>query len=376
MKRTLRKPLTISKQPRMLQFQEVTINRVVRILSFSAVFLLVFNLAVIPMIMAPRKPKISAKDSVRISNIVREVLREYNIEENSLSAVDTLTEVLTPAEFPFYNFYSNVRARLQKKGGEVVGCKKVRSSLILMSVGKRGVAVEHFLFKPRKASRATGNAVAAIIIDDFGYSFNKMTRDFLTMEVPLTISIIPGLDYSQKVSNAAGVNRKEVIVHMPMEPLNEPFKDQGYYLLCSQDAGTISMRIKKAFSELPGADGLNNHQGSKATADERVMKSVMSSLKSLNKYFIDSSTSTGSVAFRTARQNGVRCSRNEQFIDAKDDPAFIRSQLTAMAEKAKKDGKVIAIGHARKNTLAVLKQMLPKLQSMGVTIVPASQLVH
>jgi polysaccharide deacetylase 2 family uncharacterized protein YibQ len=373
MKRARRKPLTQSEPPPTQRLQEVVSNRAVRILSLSATLLLVFNLAVVPMMLTPRRPKISAKDSVRISGIVRDVLKEYNIEENSLSVVDTLTVVPTPAEFPFFTFYADVRARLQKKGGDVVECKKVRS-LILMSVGKRGVAVEHFLFKPRKVSRASANA--AIIIDDFGYSFNKMTRDFLTMDVPLTISIIPGLDYSQKVADAAGVNRKEVIVHMPMEPLNEPFKDQGYYLLCSQDAGTISMRIKKAFSELSGADGMNNHQGSKATTDERVMKSVMISLKNINKYFIDSSTSTGSIAYRTARQNGVRCSRNELFIDAKDDQAFIKSQLTAMVEKAQKDGQVIVIGHARKNTLAVLKQTLAKIEMMGVTIVPASQLVH
>jgi polysaccharide deacetylase 2 family uncharacterized protein YibQ len=374
MKRARRNPLTTLDPPQTWQWQEVISDRTVRILSLSAVFLLVFNLAVIPMMLTPRKPKISTKDAVRISGVVRDVLQEYNINAASLSVVDTLTEVPILAEFAFYDFYSDLRARLKKNGGEIIECKKVRSSLILMSVGKRGVAVEHFLFKPRRVSRAPANA--AIIIDDFGYSFNKMTRDFLTMEVPLTISIIPGLDYSQKVADAAGVNRKEIIVHMPMEPLNEPFKDHGYILLCSQDAGTISLRIRKAFSELPGANGLNNHQGSKATSDERVMKSVMASLKSLDKYFIDSYTSTGSIAYRTARQNGVRCSRNEMFIDAKDDRAFIKNQLMAMVEKAKKDGQVIVIGHARKNTLTVLKDTLPKITAMGVTIVSASQQVH
>jgi polysaccharide deacetylase 2 family uncharacterized protein YibQ len=375
MKRARRKLLIPSEPPPTERLQDVVSNRAVRILSFSAVLLLAFNLAVIPMMLTPRKPKIGSKDAVRISGIVRDVLQEYNIETGSLTVVDTLTEVPIAAEFPFYNFYSDLRTRLKKSGAEILECKKIRSSLTLMSVGRRGVAIEHFLFKPRRISRAsTGNA--AIIIDDFGYSFNKMTRDFLTMDAPLTISIIPGLDNSQKVADAAGVNHKEIIVHMPMEPLNEPFKDHGYILLCSHDAGAISMRIRKAFAEMPGANGLNNHQGSKATADERVMKNVMVSLKSINKYFIDSYTSTGSLGYRTARQNGVRCSRNELFIDAKDDPAFIKSQLTAMVQKAKKDGQVIVIGHARKNTLNVLNEMLPKIKAMGVTLVSASQLVH
>lgn len=373
MKRAHRQPSGSASQ-QLFALQDITENRTVRILSLTAVVLFFVNLAVIPMILTP-KPKISAKESAKIGGIVREVLQAYDIDAAALSVVDTLTEVSTPANFQFFDFYNDVRARLQKDGAGVIEVKRTRSSLIIMSVGKRGVPVEHFLFKPRRVSRAPSGNVA-IIIDDFGYSFNKTIREFLTMDVPLTISIIPGLEYSRKVADAAGVNRKEVIVHMPMEPLNEPFKDDGYILLTGHDAGTISMRLRKAFADLPIAAGLNNHQGSKATGDARVMSAAMATLKQLDKFFVDSSTGPESVVGRTAKQAGVRSGRNELFLDAKDDASFIRSRLAETAERAKKGGHVIVIGHARPRTLAVLKEMLPKLTAMGVTVVPVSQLLN
>lgn len=373
MKRALRQPRSTSRQ--LPALQEIAENRTVRILSLAATVLLIFNLAVIPMVQKPHKPKISAKESSKIGGMVREVLQAYDIDLSTLSVVDTLTEVPVPADFQLYDFYNDVRVRLKKGGAEVIEVKRARSSQIVMSVGKRGVPVEHFLFKPRRISRATSGSVA-IIIDDFGYSFNKTIRDFLTLEAPLTISIIPGLDYSRKVADAAGINRKEVIVHMPMEPLNEPFKDDGYILLTSHDAGTISMRLRKAFAELPVAAGLNNHQGSKATGDARVMSAAMATLKQLNKFFVDSSTGPESVVERTAKQAGVRSARNELFLDAKDDAQFIRNRLLETAERAKKNEHVIVIGHARSRTLAVFKEMMPKLTAMGVTVVPVSQLLN
>jgi len=372
MKRAVRQFNLPAKRLKRSKYFIVPNDRLLWILAGLFIVLLVFNLLVIPAICSPRTPKINHREAVRISGIVRNTLELYEIDENRLVTVDTLTEVTVPQDFPFYRFYKELRKQLAEAHAEIIDCKKSRSTQLLLTVGKGNVAIEHFIFKFRQVARRTSRA--AIIIDDFGYSFNQMVRDFLGLEYDLTISVIPGLAYTQKIADAADVHKKEVIVHMPMEPLNESYQDRGYTLLSGQDAGVISVRLRKAFTEIPIAVGMNNHQGSKVTADAVMMKNVMLVLAKLDKFFIDSRTNTNSIACQAARKAGVKTAENNMFIDVTDNSDAIQKQLLHMAEKAQESGRIIVIGHAHKNTLKALERTLPKIRSMGVEIVPVSHL--
>ncbi|MDZ7369577.1 MAG: divergent polysaccharide deacetylase family protein [candidate division KSB1 bacterium] len=344
-------------------------KRLARILSISAVVLLVLRLT----LFSSSVPRFGSKDIKRIDAVVAELMTEYGISAPTTVSGDTLSEVVIPQQFPLYDLMAQLRNRLESRGYEITEVRK-QGATTLVSVGKNGKAAKHFRFK--KGEARSGEGALAIIIDDFGYAFNSTIRDFLAFEAPLTLSILPGLDYTSRVAEAAQLHRKEVIIHLPMEPLNEPYKDDGYILLTRHDPGMISLRIRKAFAEVPQAVGMNNHQGSKATADMRTMQATMETLKALGKYFIDSSTSTQSIAYRTARRGGVPCGRNSLFIDAEEDEQTIRERLRTAAEKAQKGERLIVIGHARPLTLQVLKQMLPRIQASGVQIVPVSQLVN
>ncbi len=342
-------------------------KRLIVLLSISALLLLLLNLFLPRNVSRPP----SRRDRQKISAVVGRVLQQHGLEKQTAGGDSVIVIMRRSDSFP--DIYAALQRALAPEGAEIVDCRKLGSSYLL-TCGKGGAAAKHYFFRPASEEQQRGSLT--LIIDDFGYSFNRTVRDFISLDAPLTVSVLPGLDYSLRVAQAAAKEGKEVIVHLPMEPVDEPFKDDGYIILTRHDADVISNRVRKAFAAVPTAAGLNNHQGSKATADRRTMSAVMETLKSMDKFFVDSRTSTRSVALQAAKEAGIRCARNEFFLDAEDDEAFIRRRLKAAASAAAEGHRVVVIGHVREKTLAVLQEMLPTIRAQGVVLLPASQAVN
>ena len=208
-----------------------------------------------------------------------------------------------------------------------------------------------------------GNIV--IIIDDFGYRDDIVSEGFLSLDADITFAIIPGHQNSKVFAAKADQNGYEVIVHMPMESTNETRGEKEYKLTTSMTSDEIESRVEKVISEFPEAVGMNNHQGSKATSDKRIMNIVGNVLKRHGKYFIDSRTSSETVAETTMRSRGVPTIRRHVFLDNENQKNKIREQLYKLADKAELKGLAVGIGHAKANTLKVLKQEIPRLKEHG-----------
>ena len=198
-------------------------------------------------------------------------------------------------------------------------------------------------------------------------------KEFILFPKRITLSIIPGLKESTQVAREAQLAQKEVLIHMPMEPLEEKYSDEGFTILTGQDPGIVRLRIRRACSVLPMSVGINNHLGSKATADVDLMRVVMSEIKTTGRFFVDSRTSPESVALSVAKSMKLRAAANQVFLDVEDDEEFISGQLKKLAELATTKGKAIAIGHVRKKTLHVLKSELPALEARGIELVFVSE---
>ena len=208
-----------------------------------------------------------------------------------------------------------------------------------------------------------GNIV--IIIDDFGYRDDNVSEGFLSLDADITFAIIPGHQNSKVFAAKADQNGYEVIVHMPMESTNETRGEKEYKLTTSMTSDEIESKVEKVISEFPEAVGMNNHQGSKATSDKRIMNIVGNVLKRHGKYFIDSRTSSETVAEITMRSRGVPTIRRHVFLDNENQKNKIREQLYKLADKAELKGLAVGIGHAKTNTLKVLKQEIPRLKEHG-----------
>jgi polysaccharide deacetylase 2 family uncharacterized protein YibQ len=128
---------------------------------------------------------------------------------------------------------------------------------------------------------------------------------------------------------------------------------------------------------VPGAVGINNHEGSALTENKEAMKFLMAELKARNLMFLDSFTSAKSVAYSTAREFGLKSAKRDVFLDNEsDNPASIRKQLDELVDIARKNGSAIGIGHPHPATIIELRKWLADAGGHGVEIVPVSKLMN
>lgn len=220
-------------------------------------------------------------------------------------------------------------------------------------------------------------SLIAIVIDDLGQDV-KQAKEVLALSGKVTVAVLPGLAQSKNVANLAKQAGHEVLLHMPMEPLKNHEK--------TQTPGTLSadmtpMAFLTAVSDdvesVPGAIGVNNHEGSALTENKEAMKFLMAELKTRNLFFLDSLTNAKSVAYATAIEFGMKAAKRDVFLDNEgDNPEYIRRQLDELVEIARNHGKAIGIGHPHPVTLRELRKWLAGTNSQGIEIVPVSRLMQ
>ncbi len=228
---------------------------------------------------------------------------------------------------------------------------------------------------PSPTPRATPGAfTVAIIIDDCG-QWLLTERGFVALPIPLTLSVLPHVRYTAQIAQEAAAAGKGIMLHLPMEPLARDTAGAGEITTDMTDA-QIATQTEDDIAQVPLAKGLNNHEGSKASADTRVMRDVIAIVKAHDLFFIDSRTNAKTVAAQVAREAGVSEASRNVFLDDSADVAYTEKMLERAVTIAKRNGSAIAIGHPKATTLAALQAMYPKMQAEGVQFVLASELTH
>ena len=229
---------------------------------------------------------------------------------------------------------------------------------------------------PDVTAQVPMRGVIGLIIDDFGYRNDHVSNGFLNLSGKLTYAIIPGHEYSQLFSKKAYDAGYEIIVHMPMENIGKTYGEEEYALMSYFQDDEIKDRINSAFDQLPESIGLNNHQGSRGTADSRVMTLLAGVIKEKKKFFIDSRTTRNSLAETTMRKYNVQTNKRDIFLDNELDEEIINTQLLKLAELSEEKGIAIGIGHVKPQTLSVLEREIPVLQKKGFRFELVSRLVY
>lgn len=214
----------------------------------------------------------------------------------------------------------------------------------------------------------------AIVLDDWGYNTNNVS-DLFNIGEPITISVLPNLPFSKKIASQAAGNNIEAILHLPLEPNDSnkpPEKDTIYTYMNQKD---VLSRLESALDSVPGAKGVSNHMGSKATEDEKLMRLIFTRLKKNKLYFLDSLVTNNSVCWKVASKVGIKFTERSVFLDNNNNPEYIMVQLRQLLKISKLKGTGVGIGHDRALTIKTLKEMLPVFKREGVKLVYLSELV-
>jgi polysaccharide deacetylase 2 family uncharacterized protein YibQ len=222
---------------------------------------------------------------------------------------------------------------------------------------------------------SVGGPKVAIIIDDCGYSV-KRCESFLDMPIPLTISILPMTPHAKEIEAQARAAGKNVLLHLPMEPESADKHPGPGEILTQMSDSQIQDQVEADLNSVPDVPGANNHMGSKATSDPRVMRDVLEVFKLRHLFFIDSMTTYTTVAATTAHDLGIPTARRDVFLDDLHTVPYIEGQFAQLERVALKQGTAIAIGHPFAQTAQALAHEIPILEAAGITFVPAQTLVR
>ncbi len=219
-----------------------------------------------------------------------------------------------------------------------------------------------------------GRPMIAVVIDDMGVDRGRSTR-MLRLPGPLTMAY---MTYARDLPRQARAARRmghELLLHVPMEP-EDGGEDAGpNALVVAEGAAEIGRRLDWGLRRLSGYVGISNHMGSRFTADDRAMAVVMETLQRRGLLFLDSLTTTATVAIAQARRYGVPAVSRHVFLDNERTPEAVRRALAETEAEARRRGYAVAVGHPHDVTREALADWLPRLARRGFVLVPLSAVV-
>ncbi|MGE0739662.1 divergent polysaccharide deacetylase family protein [Sulfurimonas sp.] len=217
----------------------------------------------------------------------------------------------------------------------------------------------------RKIATGSQKPKLAIIIDDVSASSHVLS--IKSLHLPITMSFLPP-SKSRPNSHTLAAKEDFYMVHLPMEA--QSFKAEEPMTLRVDDSHTkILQRIEELKQLFPRVRYINNHTGSKFTADEAAMDRLITVLKSQNIAFIDSRTTGGSKAQKVSRKYDLEYMGRDVFLDHQMDKNYIVAQIKKAIQIAKKHGSAIAIGHPHANTIAALGESKSLLKEVELVLV-------
>ncbi len=214
----------------------------------------------------------------------------------------------------------------------------------------------------------------AIVIDDVGYD-DKVFRKFIELGVPVTFSILPGERYSKYIAREARQLKYEVMLHLPMEPHGSWSNPGERAILSKMSREEMLRQLSQDLDAVPYVSGVNNHMGSLLTEDSNAMQVVLEEIHKRGLFFLDSRTSPRTVAYSVAKSFGIKSESRDVFLDNNADIGYIKGQIDKAIRIAKKNGEATAIGHAKLETAAAIREKLPDFEREGIELVAVSRVL-
>ncbi|OFW83616.1 MAG: hypothetical protein A2018_04120 [Alphaproteobacteria bacterium GWF2_58_20] len=212
----------------------------------------------------------------------------------------------------------------------------------------------------------------AILIDDMGVNRHN-SEAMMELDSAVSLSFLPYADNLLDQVDKASDKGHEIWLHLPMEPVGKA--DPGPNALkVDMSPETLRQTLMINLDSFSGYVGVNNHMGSRLTADASAMEIVMPELAHTGLLFLDSLTTGKSVARRLAQENGIPFHARDVFIDHEETAESAQGALAHLENLARKNGTGIAIGHPKAETISALAAWIPTLGEKGLVLVPLSRL--
>lgn len=250
--------------------------------------------------------------------------------------------------------------------------KRVLGIIIIFVLAMAVLSI--FTSKPKKVVKTAPlvKGKIAIVLDDWGYNLSDL-EIVDQIKYPFTAAVLPEASNTKKVAEGLHARGYEIILHLPMEPEERNGLEKNTVTV-SLTKPEILKILDRNLADVVYAQGISNHMGSRATQDTRTMSIIFAELKKRRLFFLDSYVTPKSICRDLARKMSLNSFRRDVFLDNIEEKEYIKRQIYILKNKARLKGFAIGIGHDRRVTLEVLKEVMPKLAKEGYKFVFLSEL--
>lgn len=313
-------------------------------------------------------------NSLRTAGVIRTGIKIKSRAENNLKLLDIKAKINSQIPIALVNYY--ISEICTKAGGKIIESSETKSGKELKIV--IGIKDNPFCTIKIEFTKDAPieTAYVALLIDDFGILPVEKANKFFAIGMPFTASILPFEKYSTYIIRELDKYPQiERFVHLPMEPINYPAVDPGPgAVLTSLTDRQIQERVKIAIERVPGAVGVNNHMGSKATADRTVMYQVLRQIQQTGLFFVDSRTTIYTVSEDVAQEIGVPATRVDYVLDPPGvSPEEVQKRLiTSIFESRTKPASILNC-HLSDTLFLAISGLLPQIKRCGVKFITVSE---
>jgi polysaccharide deacetylase 2 family uncharacterized protein YibQ len=327
-----------------------------------------------------------------VDRAMDEVFRSEGVDRSALVGLAPQGEpaeirVPVPTEASLTRVHVEVTRAVEAAGAHVfeafeTGGDPEAPAAVDLRLGTDGEVTHRVTLRQEPPRRADAHEAPriAVVFDDLGYTMDGLAGELLQLPARLTFAVIAGLPETDEFAAAARSRGHDVILHVPMEPMDPRRHDPGRNALLVELAPEENLRrLRAQLDGVRGYSGVSNHMGSRFTADPELMELVLREIRRRDGglFFLDSSTTPYSAVAGAARSAGLAHLRNNVFLDGGDEGAEpSRVRTDRVAEIARRHGQAVAIGHVHRETVEAVREAIGRWNDEGIHLVGVSELTH
>ncbi len=235
----------------------------------------------------------------------------------------------------------------------------------------------HAIIVEPSALVSEAGAKIAFVVLDADPQYENLYDSYLRSSVPFTFAVRPDLPTTGRVARDLRHQKREIFLHLAMEPRGYPRLDPGKdAILLDLTQVEIEDRITRGLSTVGTPRGVISRLGGAAVNDADVMRAVLGELKRRDLPFVDAHGTGPSVVEEIGEEVGARTQPLGATLDGSGNtPAAVRARLKQLVQSAMQRGAIIVSLHPSSVILGVLESERESLRTQGVDMVPASEIV-
>jgi polysaccharide deacetylase 2 family uncharacterized protein YibQ len=217
----------------------------------------------------------------------------------------------------------------------------------------------------------------AVLINGMGLSDGVTAEAIKGLPAPISVAYgAYGRNLQDWVERARGAGH-EVLLQVPLEPLDYPTNDPGPHTLLTTLPPEENMkRLQWLMSRFTGYVGVTNQMGAKFETTQASLTPMLEEIKARGLLFVDDGTVKDSAGSQVAGTIGLDYAAADVQIDAVPSPDDINKALARLEAVAKEKGSAIGVASAKPGTIKQISQWAGQLQGKGIVLIPVSAAIR